>query len=251
MADNPLEQFQIHPVVDLPTIGETLDLSITNTAAYMLLATGLILLTLNLAVSRAALVPGRLQSLAEISYEFIAGMIRDIIGPEGMRFFPYVFTLFIFILTANMLGMTSVFFTTTSHIAVTLALALLTITIVIVTGLVRHKLGFFKLFAPSGLPWPLYLLIVPIEIISFFARPITLAVRLFANMLAGHVMLKIFGMFVVTLGGLGGVWIAAAILPLAAAFAITGLEFLVAFLQAYVFAILTVIYLNDVIHMHH
>jgi F-type H+-transporting ATPase subunit a len=200
---------------------------------------------------RGALVPSRLQSVAEIGYEFIAGMIRDIVGPEGMRFFPYVFAIFSFILVSNLLGMFTIFFTTTSHIAVTMTLALTTITIVILTGLVRHGLGFFKLFLPSGLPWPMYILITPIEIISFLARPITLSVRLFANMLAGHVMLKIFGAFVIGLGGLAGIWKAAAILPLGAAFAITGLEFLVAFLQAYVFAILTVIYLNDVVHMHH
>jgi F-type H+-transporting ATPase subunit a len=250
VADNPLEQFQVHPVVELPQIGGV-DLSITNAAAHMMLAVLVILVVLNIAISKASLVPGRLQSIAELMYEFIAGMIRDIVGPEGMRFFPYVFTLFIFILTANMLGMFSIFFTTTSHVAVTLSLALLTITIVIITGLVRHGFGFFKLFAPSGLPLPLYILITPIEIISFLARPITLAVRLFANMLAGHVMLKIFGIFVISLGGLGGAAALSALLPLGAAFAITGLEFLVAFLQAYVFAILTVIYLNDVVHMHH
>ncbi len=250
MESNPLEQFEVHHLFDLPRIGG-LDLSITNAAAYMLLTTALIILLLNLAVSRATLVPSRLQSVAEMGYEFVAGMIRDIVGPEGMRFFPYVFALFTFILVANLLGMFTVFFTTTSHIAVTAALAVTTITLVIVTGLVKHGFGFFKLFVPSGLPWPMYILITPIEIISFLARPITLSVRLFANMLAGHVMLKIFGAFVVALGGLAGVWKIAAVLPLGAAFAITGLEFLVAFLQAYVFAILTVIYLNDVVHMHH
>ena len=249
MESNPLEQFEIHPIFELHIGG--LDLSISNAAFYMLAATAIIILVLNLAMSRAGHVPTRLQSVAELMYEFIAGMIRDIIGPEGMKFFPYVFTLFTFILVANMLGMFTIFFTTTSHIAVTLALAVTTIVLVIGVGLLKHGLGFFKLFAPSGLPLPMYILITPIEIISFLARPITLAVRLFANMLAGHVMLKIFGAFVVALGGLAGVFKVAAVLPLAAAFAITGLEFLVAFLQAYVFAILTVIYLNDVVHMHH
>jgi F-type H+-transporting ATPase subunit a len=250
VESNPLEQFEVHPVVDLPSIG-VLDLSLTNAAFHMLAASALIILVLSVATRRASLVPGRLQSVAELGYEFISGMIRDIVGPEGLKFFPYVFALFSFILVANMLGMFTIFFTTTSHIAVTLTLGVLTISIVVVTGVVRHGLGFFKLFAPSGLPLPMYLLITPIEIISFLARPITLAVRLFANMLAGHVMLKIFGGFVIALGGLAGVWKAAAVLPFAAAFAITGLEFLVAFLQAYVFAILTVIYLNDVVHMHH
>lgn len=249
MATNPLEQFEVHHIVELPKVAGQ-DLSITNATVLMFAAAAAIVLFLALAMRRAAVVPGRAQSVAEIGYEFVGGMIRDIIGPEGLRFFPYVFTLFSFILVANMLGMFA-FFTTTSHLAVTLTLALLTITIVIITGLARHGLGFFKLFAPSGLPLVMYAVITPIEIISFFSRPITLAVRLFANMLAGHVMLKIFGMFVVMLGSAGGILAIGSILPLGAAFAITGLEFLVAFLQAYVFAILTVIYLNDVVHMHH
>lgn len=250
MESNPLEQFEIHPVIELPRIAGY-DLSISNAAFYMLLATAVIIAFLTFATKRAALVPNRVQSVAELAYEFIAGMIRDIIGPEGMKYFPYVFSLFTFILVANLLGMFTIFFTTTSHIAVTATLAITTITIVILVGLIKHGLGFFKLFVPSGLPLPMYILITPIEIISFLARPITLSVRLFANMLAGHVMLKIFGAFVIALGGLAGIWKVAAILPLGAAFAITGLEFLVAFLQAYVFAILTVIYLNDVEHMHH
>jgi F-type H+-transporting ATPase subunit a len=250
VESNPLEQFEIHNVFEFPKIG-TYDLSISNAAFYMLAATAIIILVLSLATSRATLVPSRLQSVAELGYEFVSGMIRDIIGPEGMKFFPYVFAIFTFILVANLLGMFTIFFTTTSHIAVTATLAIATITLVILVGLFKHGLGFFKLFVPSGLPLPMYILITPIEIISFLARPITLSVRLFANMLAGHVMLKIFGAFVVALGGLAGVFKAAAILPLGAAFAITGLEFLVAFLQAYVFAILTIIYLNDVVHMHH
>jgi len=247
---NPLSQFEIHPVIELPSVAGY-DLSITNTVVYMFAAAATIVLFLNYSMRRAGLVPGRAQSVAELGYEFIAGMIRDIIGPEGLKFFPYVFTLFAFILTANMFGMFTIFFTTTSHLAVTITLAMVTISIVIITGFARHGLGFFKLFVPSGLPWPMYILITPIEVISFIARPITLSVRLFANMLAGHVMLKIFGMFVVALGGLGGLASISAILPFGAAFAITGLEFLVAFLQAYVFAILTVIYLNDVVHMDH
>jgi len=247
---NPLSQFEIHPVIELPSIAGY-DLSITNTVVYMFVAAATIVLFLSYSMRRAGLVPGRAQSVAEMGYEFIAGMIRDIIGPEGLQFFPYVFTLFAFILTANMFGMFTIFFTTTSHLAVTITLALITISIVIITGFARHGLGFFKLFVPSGLPWPMYILITPIEVISFIARPITLSVRLFANMLAGHVMLKIFGMFVVALGGLGGLASISALLPFGAAFAITGLEFLVAFLQAYVFAILTVIYLNDVVHMDH
>lgn len=250
MSTNPLSQFNIYSVIDLPPVAG-LDLSLTNASVYMLAASAVIILVLSLATRRASMVPNRLQSVAELGYEFIAGMIRDITGPEGMRFFPYVFSLFAFILVANMLGMFAVFFTTTSHLAVTVSLAVLTISIVVIAGILKHGFGFLRLFAPSGLPWYMYALITPIEIISFLARPITLSVRLFANMLAGHVMLKIFGGFVVALAGLGGVFAIGSILPLVAAFAITGLEFLVAFLQAYVFAILTVIYLNDVVNMHH
>ncbi|MGF1463882.1 MAG: F0F1 ATP synthase subunit A [Maricaulaceae bacterium] len=250
MANDPLEQFKIHDVVPLPEAAG-LDLSFTNSSFFSVAAAGLVILGLTLATNRLTLVPGRTQSVAELAYEFVADMIRGIVGSEGMAFFPYVFALFSFILVSNLLGMVPFFFTTTSHIAVTATLAVMTIGLVIVVGVAKHGLGFFKLFAPSGLPAPLYALIVPIEIISFLSRPITLSVRLFANMLAGHIMLKVFGGFVVSLGALGAAGVLGAIAPLGAAFFITGLEFLVAFLQAYVFAILTVIYLNDVIHMHH
>ena len=190
----------------------------------MLVAIALITLFLTLAMRQSALVPGRLQSVAELGYEFIAGMVRDNVGDQGKKYFPFILTLFIFILFANVLGMVPYSFTPTSHIVVTFAMAL---------------------FVPKGVPWVLLLLLVPIEIISYFIRPFSLSIRLFANMLAGHTMLKVFGGFVVMLGIIGG-WA-----PLAFIVVFTGLELPIAFLQAYVFAILTCLYLNDAVHLHH
>lgn len=249
MANDPLKQFETHPVVDF-TVGG-LDLSITNVTVFTALAALSVVGFLTLAARGAGVVPHRLQSVAELAYEFIANIIRDVIGSEGMKFFPFVFTLFLFILICNFLGMFPLFFTVTSQIAITLTLALATIGIVIIFGLYKHGLGFFKLFAPGGLPWWLYPIIVPIEVISFLSRPITLALRLFVNMFAGHVLLKLFAGFVVSLGSLGAVGLLGALLPMGGVLFVTALEFLVAFLQAYVFAVLAVIYLNDVVHMHH
>ena len=250
MANDPLSQFKSYPAVEIAPIGGY-DLSITNVTVFTFVAVATVIGFLMFATRRTAIVPGRLQSIGELSYEFVANMIRDIIGPDGMKFLPFVFTLFLFILTCNLLGMIPIFFTVTSQLAVTFALALMTISIVVIYGLMKHGLGFFRLFAPSGVPPIMYIILTPIEIISFLSRPVTLAFRLFANMLAGHILLKLFGGFVVALGSLGALGVVGAVLPLFGAFAITGLEFLVAFLQAYVFAILTVIYLNDVVHMHH
>jgi F-type H+-transporting ATPase subunit a len=191
------------------------------------------------------------QSIAEITYEFIADMVRQSAGEEGMRFFPFVFSLFSFILVLNMFGMIPGFFTVTSHIAVTAVLALLVFFTVIVYGLYKNGLRFFKLFIPSGIPIYIMPLIVLIEVMSFLSRPISHSVRLFANMLAGHITLKVFAGFVVMLSGFGFVGWIGAILPLGLTVALTALEFLVAFLQAYVFAILTCIYLNDALHPGH
>jgi F-type H+-transporting ATPase subunit a len=201
--------------------------------------------------SGRGLVPSRMQSTAELLYEFAAGMLRTSAGPEAMRFFPFVFTLFMFILIANLLGMFPYFLTVTSHLVITATLALLVFFIVIIYGLMHNGLRFFKLFVPSGIPMAVMPLIVIIEIISFFTRPVSHSVRLFANMLAGHITLKVFAGFVISLGTLGAVGVAGAILPLAMTIALTALEFLVAFLQAYVFAILTCIYLNDALHPGH
>jgi F-type H+-transporting ATPase subunit a len=250
MAD-PIHQFEIKKLLSIGTVGGH-DIAFTNSALFMGIAVaGISLLMIGATASRA-LVPGRTQSLAEMSYEFVADMIRSTAGPDGMRFFPFVFTLFMFILFLNMLGMLPLAgFTVTSHIVITAALALLVFLTVIVYGLAHNGLRFFKLFVPSGIPVYILPLIVLIEVMSFLSRPISHSVRLFANMLAGHITLKVFAGFVVMLGALGvGGWLGA-ILPLGLTVALTALELLVAFLQAYVFAILTCIYLNDAIHPGH
>lgn len=249
MASGPMEQFQIKPEADLfELFGQTV--SWTNSSFWMVtsvvLIIGFFVLTL-----RGKLIPGRMQSLGELSYQFIADMVRDTVGPEAMRFMPYVFTLFFFILFANLIGMNPYAFTTTSHLAVTATMAIFTILLVIVAGIWKNGLGWFKIFAPSGLPLPMYIIIIPIEIISFLSRPVTLAVRLFANMVAGHVLLKLFAIFAAFLVAKGGVTSIAVILPIAGTIGIVALEFLVAGLQAFVFAILTCVYLNDVYHVGH
>lgn len=200
---------------------------------------------------RGKLIPGRMQSMGELSYEFIADMVRDTVGPEAMRFMPYVFAVFFFILFSNLIGMNPYAFTTTSHLAVTAAMAIFTILMVMIAGIVKNGPGWFKIFAPSGLPLPMYIIIVPIEIISFISRPVTLAVRLFANMVAGHVLLKLFAIFTAFLLAKGGITTVGMILPIVGTLGIVALEFLVAALQAFVFAILTCVYLNDVYHVGH
>jgi F-type H+-transporting ATPase subunit a len=240
---SPLEQFAIRRVVDLHIGG--LDVSITNSSIVMAIAVILATAFLTLSMSGAALVPGRWQSMAELSYEFIAKMVRENVGHEGMRYFPFIFTLFMFILFCNLLGLIPYSFTATSHIIVTFALAAVVFIGVTIIGFVRHGTHFLKLFVPSGVPIFLLPLIVIIEILSYLTRPISLSVRLFANMMAGHTMLKVFAGFVVGLGALLG-WA-----PLAFIIALTALELGIAILQAYVFAILSCIYLNDAINLHH
>lgn len=252
MADgaiDPIHQFEVTTYQTL-SLGSW-DISFTNAAAYLLLASGLVIAFFFLASRSAAMVPGRLQSLGELSYEFIANMIRSTAGEDGLKYFPFVFTLFFFILAANLIGMFPYAFTTTSHIIVTGVLAMTVFTLVTLIGIIKNGFGWLKLFAPSGIPWPIYILLVPIEIISYFARPLTLAFRLFANMLAGHIMLKLFAGFAVTLATLGGAYIVIAPLAFAMGVALNALEFLVAGLQAYVFAILTCVYLNDALHPAH
>ncbi len=247
MAMNPMEQFAIKPIVPLHIGGY--DVSFTNQSLLMVVVVIASSLFLTLAMSRKSLVPSRTQSMAEMSYEFVANMIQSATGEDGLRFFPFVFTIFMFVLFCNFFGMVPWSFTVTSQIAVTFSLAALVILTVIVTGFAKHGFGFFKLFVPDA---PIYLLIllVPIEIISFLTRPISLSVRLFANMLAGHTMLAVFAGFVVLLGGAGGVLSVLSIAPMLLIVAIMLLELLVAFLQAYVFAILTCIYLNEALHLH-
>lgn len=254
-AADPMEQFEIKSIIPLD-LG-ALDISFTNSSLWMVLSVAVALIFFFMSTSRRSLIPGRSQSVAEVLYTFIADMVRDAIGPEGMKFFPYIFSLFIFILLNNLLGLFPSIpglphkfhtFTPTSHIVVTFALAMLTISIVIIYGFYKNGLGFLKLFAPSGVPLWLLPLIVLIEFISFLSRPLSLAIRLFANMLAGHIILKVFAGFVISLLGAGAIFKGLAILPVLGIVAVMMLEILVAFLQAYVFAILTCIYLNDAEH---
>jgi F-type H+-transporting ATPase subunit a len=240
---DPMHQFEIKRFIPMEIFG--VDVSFTNSALFMLIAVGLVSTFMIYAMRSYSLVPGRLQSMAELSYEFVAIMVRENTGTEGMKYFPFIFTLFIFILSLNMLGMIPYSFTVTSHIVVTFALALLVFLFVLIIGFVKNGPGFLKLFVPSGVPVAMLPLITVLEVFSFLIRPISLSVRLFANMMAGHMMLKVFAAFVVGLGLLGG-WA-----PLLFMVAFTGLEILVAFLQAFVFTVLTCIYLNDALHMHH
>jgi F-type H+-transporting ATPase subunit a len=249
MAD-PIHQFEIHNIVTLGHIGKY-EIAFTNSALFMAITVVGIWALLVGGSSSRALVPGRLQSIAEMSYEFVANTIESTAGKEGMKFFPLVFTLFMFILVANVIGLIPYTFTVTSHIIITAALALLVFLTVIVYGFYKNGLGFFRLFVPHGIPIYILPLIVFIEVLSFLSRPISHSVRLFANMLAGHITLKVFASFITLLGGLGIFGIFGATLPLILVVALTALELLVAFLQAYVFAILTCIYLNDAIHPGH
>src|SRR3954447_10544054 len=249
MAD-PIHQFEIHNIVPLGHIGGQ-EIAFTNSALFMAITVVGIWALLMAGSSARALVPGRMQSLAELSYEFVANTIESTAGKAGMKFFPLVFTLFMFILVANCIGLIPYTFTVTTHIIITAALALMVFFTVIVYGFYRNGLKFFGLFVPKGIPIYILPLIVFIEVLSFLSRPISHSVRLFANMLAGHITLKVFASFITLLGGLGIVGIAGATLPLALVVALTALELLVAFLQAYVFAILTCIYLNDAIHPGH
>jgi F-type H+-transporting ATPase subunit a len=250
MTVDPIHQFNIDKWFTFGTVGGR-EIAFTNSAMFMLICVlGVTVLMVGLTHTRA-LVPGRLQSLAEISYEFVADALRSATGDAGMKFFPFVFTIFMFVLFANVLGLLPYSFTVTSHIIITAALALLVFFTVIIYGFWKNGLRFLKLFVPSGVPIYILPFIVAIEVLSFLSRPISHSVRLFANMLAGHITLKVFGGFVTMIAGFGiAGWFGAA-LPLVMIVILTALELLVAFLQAYVFAILTCIYLNDAIHPGH
>lgn len=251
MKLSPMEQFEVKPLIggEFHVPGTHFAIAFTNQALWMFLVVGLSSLFLVLAVANPKLVPGRMQSIAELGYEFVADMIRAAAGEDGLIFFPFVFTIFVFVLFSNFFGLIPGSFTVTSQIAVTFALACLVILTVIVTGFAIHGIGFLMLFVPKA-PWYLVPFLALIELISFFTRPISLSVRLFANMLAGHTMLKVFAAFVIALGTAGGIFTAISIAPMFLIVAITALEFLIAFLQAYVFAILTCIYLNEALHLH-
>jgi F-type H+-transporting ATPase subunit a len=247
---NPMEQFAVKPLIAEPlfALGGH-PIYFTNQALLMIIVALASALFLSLAVKPGALVPSRTQSMAELSYEFVGNMIHSATGEDGLRFCPFVFTIFMFVLCSNFFGMIPGSFTVTSQIAVTFALACLVILTVILTGFARHGIGFLRLFVPKA-PFILLLLLVPIEVISFLTRPLSLSVRLFANMLAGHTMLAVFGGFVVALGAAGGILSVLSVGPMLLIIAIMLLELLVAFLQAYVFAILTCIYLNEALHLH-
>jgi F-type H+-transporting ATPase subunit a len=249
VANDPIHQFKIMELVPLDVGG--LNLSFTNSTAFMVVSALTAGAFLTLTTANRGLIPSRLQSVSEMAYEFVANMLRDAAGSHGMKFFPFVFSLFMFILVANLFGMFPYFFTVNSHLIVTFALAMLVIMTVIGYGFYRNGLGFLNLFVPHGVPGVLVPLVVLIEVISFLSRPISLSVRLFANLLAGHITLKVFAVFVVSMSAAGAVGFAGAILPMAMTVAITALEFLVAFLQAYVFTVLTCMYLNDAIHPGH
>lgn len=258
-AAGPMEQFEVQPIFPLDFNG-SIDISFTNASLWMTITVLTALGFFTLATQRLQLIPTGVQSMGEVAYEFIAKMVGDTMGEEGRQFFPFVFTLFTFVFLCNLLGLLPSIpgtpanihtFTPTSHIIVTFTLAVMSVGLVLVFGLFKHGFGFLKLFAPSGVPLWLLPLITPIEIISFLSRPISLAVRLFANMLAGHVVLKVFAGFVGTLLTAGGVLSIISIVPLIGIVGVFLLEFLVAFLQAFVFAILTCIYLQDALHPSH
>ena len=245
-AINPIEQFSITPIIPIRIAGH--DFSLTNSSLYMVIAVAIVCLVMTAGARGGPGVPGRLQSAAELAYEFIAGMLRSATGEKGMRFFPMVFTIFMFVLVINLIGLPAYTFEVTAQIVITAALALLVFLTVIVVGLKELGLHWFKLFVPSGVPIYILPLVVAIEIISFLTRPLSHSVRLFANMLAGHIMLSVLGSFSVMLLGAGIVFKVLAVVPIVMNVGVFALELLVAFLQAYVFAMLTCMYLNDAIH---
>jgi len=244
MAANPMSQFEVYSIGPKIQIG-SFDLSFTNSSLFMVLTVTVISLFFIVATQKKSLVPNKMQLIAEMAFEFVSKMISETAGKDARPYFPFILSLFLFVLVANLLGMLPYSFTVTSHIIVTFALAFFIFIGVTIVGFAKHGISYLKLFVPSGVPIFLLPLIIVIEVISYLSRPVSLSVRLFANMMAGHTMLKVFGGFVVSLGILGG-W-----LPLGFAVALTGLELLVAFIQAYVFAILTCIYLNDALNLHH
>jgi len=237
----PLAQFQVKPIAQLSAGG--MDISFTNSALWMVITAVVITVFMVIGMRKRELVPGPWQSLAEASYEFIGNMIKDNVGDEGRKFFPFIFTLFMFILFGNLLGLLPYSFTFTSHIIVTAVMALVVFVGVTLVGIAKHGLHFFSFFVPSGVPKAMVPIMIPIEVVSYLSRPVSLSIRLFANMMAGHTMMKVFAGFVFTLGVAGAA-------PLLMDVVLTGFEVLVAFLQAYVFTVLTCLYLNDALHLH-
>ena len=244
MSTNPMHQFIVYRIGPEISLGN-IDISFTNASLFMIISALAIISVFFAGTRRKAVIPTKIQLLTELSYTLVSKMISDTAGSKAKPYFPFIFSLFMFVLFCNMIGMLPYSFTVTSHIIVTFALAAVIFVGVTIIGFVNHGVGYLKLFIPSGVPLFLLPLIVIIEIISYLSRPVSLSVRLFANMMAGHTMLKVFGGFVISLGIIGG-W-----LPLSFTVALTGLEILIAFLQAYVFAILTCIYLNDALNLNH
>ena len=239
---SPLDQFEINPLVNFEVGG--VNLAFTNSSVSMVITVLFITLFLTLTVNPRSIVPSRMQLISELCYNFIAQLLNDTVGDQGKRYFPFVFSIFMFVLIGNMVGMIPYHFTFTSHIIVTFALATVVFIGVTILGFVNHGIRFFTFFYIPGVPFYMHPLLIPIEVISYLSRPISLSVRLFANMLAGHTLLKVFAGFVVSMPFFTGV------LPLTFIVALTGLEILIAFLQAYVFAILTCLYINDAYHLH-
>jgi F-type H+-transporting ATPase subunit a len=250
VANDPIHQFHIQEFFQIGTVGDT-EFHFTNSAFAMGATVAIVVGFLFAATAKNSLIPGRLQSVAELSYEFVASTLRSSAGKEGMRFFPLVFSLFMFILVANFFGMFPYFMTATSQIIITFLLSMTVMLTVVGYGFAKHGFGFLGLFVPSGVPMAVVPLVSAIEVISFLSRPISLSVRLFGNMLAGHITLKVFAGFVASMASLGALGIGGAILPLAMTVGLTALEFLVAFLQAYIFTVLTCMYLNDALHPGH
>ena len=245
---SPVAQFEIKPIFDLSIGGQ--DVSFTNASLFMLLAVVVSSVFLVSAMRKRELIPGRMQGLAEMMYEFVADMVRSNVGNEGRPYFPFIFTLFVFLLFGNLLGLIPYSYTFTSQIVVTFVMAAFVFLALTVLALFKHGLHFFSFFVPAGAPKALIPFLIIIEVISYFVRPVSLSVRLFANMLAGHTMLKVFAGLAVMISGVGGAAMAGSVFPFVALIGLTGLEVLVAVLQAYVFTILTCMYLNDALHLH-
>ena len=245
---SPVAQFEIKPIFDLSIGGY--DVSFTNSSLFMLLAIVVSSIFLISAMRKRELIPGRMQGLAEMMYEFVADMVRSNVGNEGRPYFPFIFTIFVFLLFGNLLGLILYSYTFTSKSVVTFVMAAFVFLALTVLALFKHGLHFFSFFVPAGAPKPLIPFLIIIEVISYFVRPVSLSVRLFANMLAGHTMLKVFAGLAVMITGVGGAAVAGSVFPFIALIGLTGLEVLVAVLQAYVFTILTCMYLNDALHLH-
>ncbi len=242
-SHGPMYQFEVRSLLSEPWMVGPYDISFTNSSLFMVLAVVASLAFLIGGIRKQALVPNRWQSLVELTYEFVAGMVKENVGTAGRKYFPFIFTLFMFILLCNLLGMMPYSFTVTSHIAVTFALAAFVFVAITIIGFVRHGFGYCRMFLPEGVPLALAPLMICIELVSYFTRPVTLSLRLAGNMMAGHILLKVLAMFVVTMG-LWGVF------PLVLIVCFVAFEFLVAVLQAYIFSLLVCIYLNDAVHLH-